>query len=328
MPALTYAEAINLALHEEMERDEKVFLLGEDVALSYVYGVTKGLADRFGEDRVRDTPISELGFTGAAVGAAMAGYRPVVDMRFMDFMTLAMDPIVNQAAKLRYMLGGQICVPLVVRAPSGAGLQYGSTHGQSLEAWFMQVPGLKVAAPSGPADAKALLKTSIRDDNPVVFVEHKMLYRDKTKEEVPAGDDLLPFGRAAVKRAGEDVTLIGVSYQVNVCLRAADALAEEGIRAEVVDPRTLAPLDTAGMAESVRKTGRCVIVEEGHLRSGVGAEIAAALHEEAFDHLDAPIGRVAARQAPIPVQTRLERHILPSVERVVAAAKKALGIAA
>jgi pyruvate/2-oxoglutarate/acetoin dehydrogenase E1 component len=326
MREISYVDALNEALHEEMEHDRKVICLGEDVELAYVFGVTKGLMDKFGASRVRDTPISELGFVGAGVGAAMAGYRPVIEIMFMDFVMLAMDPLVNQAAKLRYMLGGQICIPLVVRTPGGGGVQYGPTHSQVLEAWFMQVPGLKVACPSDPADAKGLLKAAIRDDNPVFFCEHKMLY--KTKGPVPDGDHIVPFGQAAVKREGSDITLIGIGYQVQNCLRAADRLAGEGISAEVVDPRTVAPLDTATLAESVRKTNRCVIVEEGHLRSGVGAEIAAAIQEEAFDYLDAPIGRVAALNAPIPFEVELEDYVLPNEGNVVEAAKKALGVIA
>jgi pyruvate/2-oxoglutarate/acetoin dehydrogenase E1 component len=326
MREINYVDALNEALHEEMERDKKVICLGEDVELAYVFGVTKGLKDKFGGARVRDTPISELGFVGAGVGAAMAGYRPVIEIMFMDFIMLAMDPLVNQAAKLRYMLGGQLSIPLVVRTPGGGGVQYGPTHSQVLEAWFMQVPGLKVACPSDPADAKGLLKSAIRDDNPVFFCEHKMLY--KTKGPVPEGEHIVPFGQAAVKREGSDITLIGIGYQVQNCLRAAELLASEGISAEVVDPRTVAPLDTATLAESVRKTNRCVIVEEGHLRSGVGAEIAASIQEEAFDYLDAPIGRVAALNAPIPFEVELEDYVLPNEGNVVEAVKKALGVIA
>ena len=273
MREINFADALNEAHHEEMERDERVIVLGEDVELAYVFGVTKGLAERFGKERVRDTPISELGIVGAGVGAAMAGYRPIVEIMFMDFIMLAMDPLINQAAKLRYMLGGQLSVPLVVRAPSGGGVQYGPTHSQCLEAWFMQMPGIRVAAPSGPADAKGLMKAAIQDDNPVLVVEHKMLY--KVKGPVPEGDHVVPFGQAVVKREGGDITLIGVGYQVHNCLAAAEELAREGVSAEVVDPRTLAPLDTDALAASVRKTSRCVIVEEGHLRSGVGASRAA-----------------------------------------------------
>ena len=326
MREINYVEALNEALHEEMENDKKVIILGEDVELAYVFGVTKGLKDKFGGGRVRDTPISELGFVGAAVGAAMAGYRPVVEIMFMDFIMLAMDPLVNQAAKLRYMVGGQLSIPLVVRTPGGGGVQYGPTHSQVLEAWFMQVPGLKVACPSDPADAKGLLKTAIHDDNPVFFCEHKMLY--KTRGPVPEGEHIVPFGQAAVKREGSDITLIGIGYQVLNCLHAAETLAAEGISAEVVDPRTVAPLDTATLAESVRKTNRCVVVEEGHLRSGVGAEISAAIQEEAFDYLDAPVGRVAALNAPIPFEPALEDFVLPNAANVVEMAKKTLGVIA
>ena len=326
MREINYVEALNEALHEEMENEKKVIILGEDVELAYVFGVTKGLKDKFGGGRVRDTPISELGFVGAAVGAAMAGYRPVVEIMFMDFIMLAMDPLVNQAAKLRYMVGGQLSIPLVVRTPGGGGVQYGPTHSQVLEAWFMQVPGLKVACPSDPADAKGLLKTAIRDDNPVFFCEHKMLY--KTRGPVPEGEHIVPFGQAAVKREGSDITLIGIGYQVLNCLHAAETLAAEGISAEVLDPRTVAPLDTATLAESVRKTNRCVVVEEGHLRSGVGAEISAAIQEEAFDYLDAPVGRVAALNAPIPFEPALEDFVLPNAANVVEMAKKTLGVIA
>lgn len=324
MPTLTFAQAINQALHEEMERDAKVFVMGEDVALSAISPTTAGLADRFGIERVRNTPISELGFAGTGVGAAMAGYRPVLDMRRVDFMLLACDQIVNQAAKLRYMLGGQVSVPLVVRAPEGGGVQNGPTHSQCLEAWFIQVPGLKVVVPSDPADAKGLLKTAIRDDNPVLFIEYRSLYG--RKGPVPDGDYTVPFGRAAVKREGKDITLIGIGSQVVNCLEAAAALAKEGISAEVVDPRTISPLDTVGLSTSVRKTGRCVIAEEGHRRGGVGAEIAASIQGEAFDALRAPIERVAALDVPIPVQTMLERLVLPDAEKVANAARKVLDI--
>ena len=309
MREITFVEALNEALHEEMERDKKVFVIGEDVELAYVFGVTKGLATRFGKDRVRDTPISELG----------------IEIMFMDFIMLAMDPLINQAAKLRYMLGGQLSVPMVVRTPGGGGVQYGPTHSQCLEAWFMQMPGIKVVVPSDPADGKGLLKAAIRDDNPVLFVEHKMLY--KQKGPVPEGEHLVPFGQAVVKRPGTDVTLVGVGYQVVNCLRAAEALAAESISTEVIDPRTLSPLDTATIAESVRRTGRCVVVEEGHLRSGVGSEIAAAIQEEAFDYLDAPIGRVAALDAPIPFEPRLEEFVLPNPDKIAKAIKQTLGVA-
>ena len=318
----SYAAAINEALHEEMARDDKVFLMGEDVALSAISPATAGLSERFGLERVRDTPISELGFTGAAVGAAMAGYRPVLDMRRIDFMMLAIDPIANQAAKLRYMLGGQVSVPLVIRAPEGGGAQNGPTHSQCLEAWFIQVPGLRVVVPSDPADAKGLLKSAIREDNPVLFVEYRSLYA--LEGPVPEGDHTAPIGEAAVKREGADITLIGVGSQARNCLEAADALAGEGIDAEVVDPRTINPLDVEGLAASVRKTGFCVIAEEGHKSGGVGAEIAASLQETAFGALKAPIARVAALDVPVPVHAKLEAIVLPSAEKILAAARKTL----
>ena len=324
MREINFGDALNEAHHEEMEANEKVIVMGEDVELAYVFGVSKGLMDRFGKDRVRDTPISELGIVGAGVGAAMAGYRPIIEIMFMDFIMLAMDPLVNQAAKLRYMLGGQLSVPLVVRTPSGGGVQYGSTHSQCLEAWFMQVPGIKVVVPSDPADAKGLMKSAIRDDNPVVFIEHKMLY--KLKGEVPDGEHIVPFGQAAVKKSGSDITLVGVGYQVQNCLAAADVLESEGISVEVIDPRTIAPLDVTSIAESVRKTNRCVIVEEGHLRSGVGSEISASIQEEVFDYLDAPIARVAALNAPIPFEPKLEDFILPNPDNIVEVSRKVLGV--
>lgn len=324
MREINFVDALNEAHFEEMEANEKVIVMGEDVELAYVFGVSKGLADRFGKERVRDTPISELGIVGAGVGAAMAGYRPIVEIMFMDFIMLAMDPLVNQAAKLRYMLGGQISVPLVVRTPGGGGVQYGPTHSQCLEAWFMQVPGIKVAVPSDPADAKGLMKSAIRDDNPVVFVEHKMLY--KLKGEVPEGEHIVPFGKASVKRMGTDITIVGIGYQVQNCLAAADILESEGISVEVVDPRTIAPLDISTISESVKKTNRCVIVEEGHLRSGVGSEISASLQEEVFDYLDAPIARVAALNAPIPFEPKLEDFILPNSDNIVEMSKKVLGV--
>ena len=271
-------------------------------------------------------PSASSGLSGPPSARRWGATGRIVEIMFMDFVMLAMDPLVNQAAKLRYMLGGQLSIPMVVRTPGGGGVQYGPTHSQVLEAWFMQVPGLKVACPSDPADAKGLLKAAIRDDNPVFFCEHKMLY--KMKGPVPDGEHIVPFGQAAVKREGSDITIIGVGYQVQNCLRAAEELAKEGISAEVVDPRTVAPLDTATLAESVRKTNRCVVVEEGHLRSGVGAEISAAIQEEAFDYLDAPIGRVAALNAPIPFEPELEDFVLPNSGNVVEAVKKALGIIA
>ncbi len=325
MPNMKFSEAISEAIREEMARDEKVFVMGEDVATASVTPLLAGLPDQFGRERIRNTPISDLGFTGAAVGAAMAGYRPVLDMRLVDFTLVAMDPIANQAAKLRYMLGGQVSIPLVIRTPQGGGAQNGPTHGQSLESWFMKIPGLKVAVPSDPADAKGLLKTAIRDDNPVIFVEYRSLYANEGP--VPEGDVTVPFGKAAVKREGSDITLIGVGSQAASCLAAADELAKEGISAEVMDPRTISPLDTETLAGSVRKTGRCVVAEEGHRHGGVGAEIIASLQNEVFSSLQAPIGRVAALDAPIPVHPMLEAIVLPSKEKIVGAVRETMGAA-
>ena len=319
---ITFAEALNQAMFEEMERDEKVFLMGEDVALSEISPATAGLSERFGTERVRNTPISELGFTGAAVGAAMAGYRPILDMRRIDFMMLSIDQIANQAAKLRYMLGGQVSIPLVIRAPEGGGVQNGPTHSQCLESWFLQVPGLRVVIPSGPKDAKGLLKTSIRDDNPVLFVEYRQLYSNK--EDVQEGDHIIPFSSASLKKEGKDITLIGLGSQVENCISAAQELETIGISAEVIDPRTISPLDVDGLSASVEKTGNCVIVEEGHKHGGVGAEILSSIQSNCFSSLKAPIERVAALDVPIPVQTKLEKIVLPNSEKIITAVKKVL----
>ena len=319
---ITFAEALNQAMFEEMERDEKVFLMGEDVALSEISPATAGLSEKFGTERVRNTPISELGFTGAAVGAAMAGYRPILDMRRIDFMMLSIDQIVNQAAKLRYMLGGQVSIPLVIRAPEGGGVQNGPTHSQCLESWFLQVPGLRVVIPSGPKDAKGLLKTSIRDDNPVLFVEYRQLYSNK--ENVEEGDHTISFSSASIKKEGKDITLIGLGSQVGNCMTAAVELEKIGISTEVIDPRTISPLDVDGLSASVEKTGNCVIVEEGHKHGGVGAEILSSIQSKCFSFLKAPIERVAALDVPIPVHTRLEKIVLPNPEKIIATAKQVL----
>ncbi|MED5578988.1 MAG: alpha-ketoacid dehydrogenase subunit beta [Nitrospinota bacterium] len=319
---ITFAEALNQAMFEEMERDEKVFLMGEDVALSEISPATAGLSERFGTERVRNTPISELGFTGAAVGAAMAGYRPILDMRRIDFMMLSIDQIANQAAKLRYMLGGQVSIPLVIRAPEGGGIQNGPTHSQCLESWFLQVPGLKVVVPSGPKDAKGLLKTSIRDDNPVLFIEYRQLYSNK--EDAQEGDYTIPFASASTKKEGQDITLIGLGSQVKNCMSAAEELEKIGISAEVIDPRTISPLDVDGLSASVVKTRNCVIAEEGHKHGGVGAEILASIQSKCFSSLKAPIERVAALDVPIPVQTKLEKLVLPNSEKIISAVKDVL----
>lgn len=320
MRTITYRQALNEALAEEMERDERVFVMGEDVAVyGGAYGVTQGLLERFGEERVRDTAISEQAITGAAVGAAMTGLRPVAEIMYVDFMTLAMDQLCNQAAKIRYMFGGKATVPMVLRTQGGSGRCLAGHHSQSLEAWFIHVPGLKVVMPATPSDAKGLLKAAIRDENPVLFIEHKMLYG--TKGEVPEGEYLVPLGKSERRRPGRDVTVVAYSRMMYYALEAAQILAGEGIEAEVIDPRTLAPLDLAPIVESVRKTGRLVTVEEGCLTGGVGAEIAARVMAEAFDYLDAPVVRVAAADVPIPMSEPMERLAVPDPARIAEAAR-------
>lgn len=321
MREITYAEAIREALRQEMGRDESVFLLGEDVGrYGGAFGVSYGLLDEFGEERVRDTPISEAGIMGAATGAALVGMRPVAEIMFMDFTTIAMDQLVNQAAKLRFMFGGRAKVPLVLRTPGGSGTGAAAHHSQSFEAWFVHVPGLKVVMPSTPYDVKGLLLSSIRDDNPVVFVEHKLLY--KTRGPVPEDPYTIPLGVADVKRAGRDVTIVATSIMVPRALEAAEALVEDGIEAEVVDPRTLKPFDDETITKSVIKTGKVLIVHEACKTGGVGAEIAARIMEsDAFDHLDAPIRRLAGLDIPVPYNRNLERHRVPQVEDIVRAVK-------
>ena len=312
---MTYAQAVRTALVEEMRRDERVILLGEDIALyGGAFRVTRDLVKEFGPERVINTPISENSFVGVAVGAALTGMRPVVEVMFMDFIALAMDQIANHAAKLHYIYGGQVSVPLVVRAPAGAGRGYGASHSQSLEAWFVHTPGLKVVAPSTPRDARALLKAAIRDPNPVVFVENKLLY--PTRGEVPDEEEVGEIGKAAIVREGEDLSLIAYSRMTSLALEAADQLASEGIECEVVDLRTLAPLDEETLLGSVARTSRAVIIEEDTRRGGVGAEVAALLAEKAFERLDSPVRRVACEDVPIPCSPALEQAVLPSVEKI------------
>jgi pyruvate dehydrogenase E1 component beta subunit len=321
MSEMPYWQALRDTLRAEMTRDPAVFLMGEDIgAYGGAFGVTRELLGEFGAERVRCTPISEGTIVGAATGAALAGMRPVVEIMFMDFVTLTMDQLVNHAAKIRYMYGPQARVPLVVRTPAGGGRCYGATHSQSLEAWFLHAPGLKVVAPSTPADAKGLLAASIRDDNPVLFVEHKLLYA--TTGEVPEGDLEIPLGRAAIRREGGDVTVVAYSHSALLAAAAAADLAERGIAAEVIDLRTLAPMDIDTVTASVRKTGRLVCVEEGSRTGGVGAEIAARVAEEAYEYLDAPIRRVAAVDAPLPFSPPLEAAALPGVGDIVAACER------
>ena len=324
MREITYAQAIREALRQEMARDDSVFLIGEDVGrYGGAFGVSYGLVDEFGEERVRDTPISEAGIMGAATGAALVGMRPVAEIMFMDFTTIAMDQLVNQAAKIRFMFGGKAKVPLVLRTPGGSGTGAAAHHSQSLEAWFVHVPGLKVVMPSTPYDAKGLLLASIRDDNPVVFVEHKLLY--KTKGPVPEEEYTIPLGVADVKRPGKDVTIVASSIMVPRALEAAEILSEEGVEVEVVDPRTLKPFDDETVTKSVIKTGRVLIIHEACKTGGVGAEIAARIMEsEAFDYLDAPISRIAGLDIPVPYNRNLERHMVPQVENIAAAVKDLL----
>ena len=315
---ITMAEALNEALRGEMERDGRVFVMGEDVGLiGGIFGVTRGLRERFGEDRVRDTPISEATFVGAGVGAAIAGLRPVVEIQIFDFVALTMDQLVNQAAKFRYMLGGRPTVPLVIRGPQGGGIRLAAQHSQSLEAWFAHVPGLVVVAPATPYDAKGLLVSAIRDDNPVIFLEHKVL--NATKGAVPEEHYAIPLGKADVKRAGTDVTVVATQAMVARALAAAAELEKEGVSVEVIDPRTLVPLDEATILGSIAKTGRLVIAHEAVKRGGWGAELAALVAERAIDGLDAPIVRVAARNVPMPYNDALERATIPTQQDIAAA---------
>jgi len=321
MRELRYYEALIEAMAEEMRRDERVFLMGEDIGLfGGTFRATEGLMAEFGSRRVRDTPIAEAGIIGLAVGAAFAGLRPVPELMTMNFAIVAMDQIVNHAAKLRYMFGGQLDLPITIRAPGGGGTQKGAQHSHSIESWFVNAPGIRVVIPSTPRDAKGLLKTAIRSDDVVLFIEHEMLY--SRKGEVPEGELLIPFGQADVKRPGSDVTIVSWSRMLHESLRAAERLAEEGIEAEVVDPRTLDPFDWETLLSSVARTRRCVVAEEGWRKLGVGAEIAARIQEDLFYELDAPVQRVAAADVPTPYAKNLERAALPSAEDIVAAVLK------
>jgi pyruvate dehydrogenase E1 component beta subunit len=322
VPTMRYREALNQALREEMEADENVFIMGEDIGVFQgAFKVTAGLLEEFGEKRVRDTPISENTIVGAGVGAAMLGLRPVVELMTVNFALLALDQIVNCAASIRYMFGGQVKVPMVIRMPGGAGHQLGPTHSHSFEAMYLHIPGLLVAVPTTAADAKALLKASIRDDNPVIFIEHEYLYGQRG--EVPENGDAddVRFGEAAIRREGEDVTIVGISRQAITAQKAAETLASEHeIEAEVIDPRTLRPLDLDTIVESIKKTNRAVIVEEGWPHGGVGANLAALIQEQAFDYLDAPVMRVTGADVPMPYSKPLEQAAMPHEEHVVQAA--------
>jgi pyruvate dehydrogenase E1 component beta subunit len=320
---LSFAKAVNEALAEEMRRDERVFIMGEDVAEAGTpFKVLSGLVEEFGTERVRDTPISEAGFTGIGVGAAITGMRPVVDIMFGDFLTIIMDQLVNQAAKTHYMSGGKLRVPLVIRTTLGATRRSAAQHSQSLHAWVSHVPGLKVALPSTPYDAKGLMKTAIRDDNPVVIFEDKLMFQEKG--EVPEGEYTIPFGEADIKRMGKDITLVATSSMVQVSLKAAEQLAKDGIEAEVIDPRTTFPLDKDTLISSAKKTSRVIVVDEGHERYGVTAELASVIAEGAFYYLDAPVKRMGAMDVPVPFSPVLEDLTVPTPESVAATARALL----
>lgn len=317
---ITFLEALNEALRQEMERDPTVIIMGEDVGVyGGVFGVTKGLLEKFGFERVIDTPISEAGFIGATIGAAATGLRPVVELMFVDFFGVAMDQIYNQAAKMRYMFGGKIKVPITIRTTIGGGLSAAAQHSQVLYSIFAHVPGLKVVVPSTPYDAKGLLISSIRDDNPVMFFEHKLLY--PIKGPVPIEPYTIPLGKADIKREGTDVTIIGLALTIHQALEAADILAKEGVSAEVIDPRTIVPFDKEAILKSVRKTGRVVIVDEDYDRCGFASWVAAVIADEAFEYLDAPVKRVTTPNVPIPFSPPLEKHVLPNTEKIVKAVR-------
>lgn len=322
MREITYAQAVKEAMCEEMRRDENVFLMGEDVGIyGGAFGVSLGMVEEFGPERVIDTPISELGYVGAGVGAALLGMRPIVEIMFSDFISCAFDQIANQAAKIRYMFGGKARVPMVLRTPAGCGTGAAAQHSQSPEAWLLNVPGLKVIAPSTPYDAKGLLKAAIRDDNPVIFFENKLLYR--RKGEVPEEEYVLPIGKADIKREGSDISVITYGRMVPMCLDVAEKLAGEGIDLEVLDLRTLAPLDRQAITESVKKTGRAIIVHEACKTGGFGGEISASITEsDAFYYLDAPVVRLGGMDVPIPYNLELESNVVPTAERLIEAAKK------
>lgn len=323
MAVITMRQAISDALREEMERDEKVFILGEEIGVwGGTYAVTKGFLDKFGEKRVRDTPISEAAIIGAGIGAALTGLRPIAELMTINFAFVAMDHIVNEAPKLRYMFGGQMKVPLVIRAVSGGGRQLGATHSQTPDAIFAHFPGLTVISPGTPADAKGLLKSAIRSDDPIMFIENALLYQ--VRGEVPEGDHLVPIGKSKVQREGSDVTIVTYSGMLQAVLKAADQMAKEGISAEVVDLRTLRPLDMGPVVESFKKTNRAVIVEEGWGSYGIGAEIAARLYDEAFDYVDAPIKRVAQKEVPLPYNRTMEQSALPQEADIIQAVKEVL----
>lgn len=324
MSIKTYANAVKDVIAEEMRKDEKVFIMGEDIAeQGGIFGCTRGLLEEFGADRVRNTPITEAAIVGAGVGAALTGMRPIVELMYMDFAYVAADQILNQAAKLRYMYGGKATLPLVIRGQQGVGRGNAATHSQSVEAIFMHIPGLKVVMPSSPADAAGLLRTALRDNNPIMFFEHKILY--PTKGEVPDDPEfMIPFGKANIVKEGKDVTIIATSQYVGKAVNVAKKLEAEGISVEVVDPRTLVPLDTETIVNSVKKTGRAVVVHEAHKNAGAGAEIASMIMEEAFKYLDAPVLRLGAKACPLPFNLNLENAVVPQEDDIEKAVRSVL----
>jgi pyruvate/2-oxoglutarate/acetoin dehydrogenase E1 component len=327
MREITYVEAINEALIEEMDKDERVFIFGEDIVVGYggggMFGATRGIADRFGPDRIMDTPLSEVAISGAALGAAMVGLRPIAEIMFGDFLAIAMDQLVNNVAKMRWVLNDEVDVPIVYRTSYGAGIGAGFHHSQSFEAWFAHVPGLKVAMPSDPADAKGMLKAAIRDNDPVLFMEHKLLYK-RVSGPVPEEEYLIPLGKGDIKRPGEDVTIIATGAMVKLSLQAAEVLAKKGVSAEVIDPRTIQPLDEDLILGSVKKTGRAVIVHEAPVFGGFGGEIAAMLADKGIDYLDGPVKRVGALFTPIPNWNKMEEYYLPDVDKIVGAVSEVI----
>jgi len=321
MREITFGDALREAIREEMKRDETVFVLGEDIALhGGDFGVTKGLLEEFGETRVKDTPISETAIVGLSLGASSVGMRPVAEIMFSDFLGVCMDQILNQAAKMRYMSGGQVKTPIVIRTAFGAGISAGPQHSQSPEAFFMHIPGLQVVMPSDPYDAKGLLKTAIRSDNPVIFFEHKLLYR--YKDQVPETEYTVPFGKAQVKKEGKDVTVLATALMVNKASIAATQLEKEGISLEIIDPRTLAPFDKETLMKSVKKTGRFIVVHEAWKTCGVGAEFASLVAEEAMDYLDAPVKRIGGMNVPTPFSPALEKCVIPNENDIIKAARE------
>lgn len=327
MKELFYVDAINEAINEEMERDEKVFIIGEDIAIGYggggVFGATRDLIKKFGKERVIDAPLSESAIAGSAIGAALVGYRPIVELMFADFLTIASEQIVNNAAKMRWSLGGNVDVPIVYRTPFGGGVGAGMHHSQCFEAWFAGVPGLKVIAPSTPADAKGLLKAAVRDNDPVLFLEHKFLYK-RLKGPIPEDDQIIPIGKGDIKKEGTDVTIIAYGAMVQQALEASNMLEKEGVSAEVLDPRTILPLDEEIILKSVEKTGKVVIVHEAPVTGGFGGEIAALLADKGLDFLEAPVKRVGAHFCPVPSSPEMEKFYLPNASKIVTAIREIL----